>query len=319
MTTHALEAGPAQLVLAASVARRYYVDGCSKVDIADETGLSRFKVARLLEFARTSGLVRIEIGHTGAIDLDLSQQLQSEYGLEHAIVVDTVDEDLPTLLTVLGGAAADLLAEVVTPDDVLGLAWARAVSAMTSQLTSLPRVPVVQLTGVIAQEGPDENSVGLVREAARIAGGPAYLFYAPLIVPDAATARAMRRQPEVASAMTQIGSVTKAVVGLGLWEPSRSTLYDALEPSARRQLVTAGAVAEVSGVFIDLDGRHVVGRAAERLVTVTAEQLRAIPEVIAIAYDVAKAPAFRAAVKGGLVNAVVTHTSLARVLLDDEG
>ena len=46
--------GPAQLVLTASVARRYYLDGKSKIEIADEFKLSRFKVARLLEDARSS-------------------------------------------------------------------------------------------------------------------------------------------------------------------------------------------------------------------------------------------------------------------------
>jgi DNA-binding transcriptional regulator LsrR (DeoR family) len=54
-------AGPASLVLSALIARRYCLDGRSKIEIADEFGLSRFKVARLIDVARSSGLVRIEI------------------------------------------------------------------------------------------------------------------------------------------------------------------------------------------------------------------------------------------------------------------
>ena len=114
--------GPAQLVLTASIARRYYVDGRSKVEIADEFRLSRFKVARLLDQARSSGLVRIEISHPGAIDVDLSVQLQEALGLRRAIVVDTPEVDDPALRTQLGKAAADLLSEIVTAEDVLGLA-----------------------------------------------------------------------------------------------------------------------------------------------------------------------------------------------------
>src|SRR3712207_496534 len=67
-------AGPASLVLSASVARRYYLDGRSKTEIADEFGLSRFKVARLIETARATGLVRIEIGHRGLIDVVLRSE-----------------------------------------------------------------------------------------------------------------------------------------------------------------------------------------------------------------------------------------------------
>src|SRR3954449_9424279 len=73
--------GPAELVLTASVARRYYVDGKSKVEIADEFRVSRFKVARLISSARASGMVRIEIAYPGAIDVQLSDRLQRSYGL----------------------------------------------------------------------------------------------------------------------------------------------------------------------------------------------------------------------------------------------
>ena len=93
----AYQAGPAQLVLAASVARRHYLDGQSKVEIAEGLGLSRFKVARLLEVARESGLVHIEIRHPGHIDVELSAQLQDRFGLQHSIVVDTPSDDAESL------------------------------------------------------------------------------------------------------------------------------------------------------------------------------------------------------------------------------
>src|SRR5688572_16065176 len=79
MSTRSL--GPSTLVLSASVARRYYIDGRSKIEIAQEFEVSRFKVARLLEAARESGLVRIEIGQAGLIDVDLSTRLQDRYRL----------------------------------------------------------------------------------------------------------------------------------------------------------------------------------------------------------------------------------------------
>ena len=79
-----LTAGPAQLVLTATVARRYYVDGRSKVEIADELEISRFKVARLLDHALATGLVRIEIGHPGSIRCRDSRQVGRHVG-EHDV------------------------------------------------------------------------------------------------------------------------------------------------------------------------------------------------------------------------------------------
>ena len=85
----------------------------------------------------------------------------------------------------------------------------------------------MQLTGVLSMLDEDRSSVDAVRDVARASGGPAYVFYAPFTVPDASTARALRRQPEVARALGYIPSVTRAVGGLGQWAPGQSTLHDA--------------------------------------------------------------------------------------------
>jgi DNA-binding transcriptional regulator LsrR (DeoR family) len=308
--------GPAQVVLTASVARRYYLDGRSKVEIADEFGLSRFKVARLLDAARASGLVRIEIRHEGEIDVDTSARLRDRFGLQHAVVLDIPDDDAASLRDHLGRAAAQLLAEVITPQDVLGLAWARAVSAMARALPPLPGTPVVQLTGAMSLPGGPDTSVDVVREVASASGGAAHVFYAPFTVPDAATARALRQQPEVARAFAQLPAVTKAVAGVGLWAPGLSVLYDALPEDDRAALQRLGVCADLSGVFLSVDGEPVVTELSERMIGIDAEEMRAIPEVLAIPYGVAKAQAVRAALRSGLVGGIVTHTALARAVLE---
>jgi len=312
--------GPAQLVLAATVARRYFLDGRTKVEIAEELGLSRFKVARLLDAAREGGLVRIQISYPGAIDVDLSARLRDAFDLTHAIVVDTQDEHEESLRTQLGAAAADLLSEIVTATDVLGLAWARSVNAMATQLQRLPPIPVVQLTGALFRSNgdapaPDNSSIDIVREVARVSGGRAYLFFAPLMVADAVTARALCRQPDVTRAFDQIGSVTKAVVGIGRWAAGQSTLYDAAPESERRRIASMGVCADMGGVFLRADGTPLATAFNDRMVGIGPEQLQAIPEVIGIPYGLTKAPAVLAAVRGGTVNSLVTHASLAQALL----
>jgi DNA-binding transcriptional regulator LsrR (DeoR family) len=307
--------GPAHLVLTASVARRYYLDGRSKVEIAEEFALSRFKVARLLEDARSTGLVRIEIGHPGVIDVELSARLMETLGLQHCVVTDTPDDHPASLREHLGAAAAELLTEVVTTDDVLGLSWARSVSAMATALQRLASVPVVQLTGALARPGVDDSSIEVVRDVARVAGGPAYFFYAPMAVPDAATAQVLRRQPEVARALRRIGSVTRAVAGVGAWASEQSTLYDATGEAERRELGRRGVAAEISGVLVDAAGAPVASDLTERMIGITAEQMRAVPEVIAIVYGTAKVRAVLAAVRGGMVDSLVTHSTLAEELI----
>ena len=307
---------PAQLVLMASVARRYHLDGRSKVDIAEEFGLSRFKIARLLDEAVATGLVRIEVRHDGPVDVELSRRLQERFGLRHAIVVETRDGDARSLRRRLAHTAADLLGEVVTPQDVLGLAWTRVVSVLARMLPRLPGNPVVQLTGALPIRDSADSSVDIVRDVARASGGPAYVYCAPFVVPDAPTARALRRRPEVARTLDRLPSVTLAVVGIGLWTPELSTLYHDADPRDRAVLRHRHVCAEVSGVFLTADGEAVRTDLTDRMMALSAEQMRAIPEVLSVVSGLGRAPAVHAALRAGLVDSLVTHTALARRLLE---
>lgn len=307
--------GPAALVLTATVARRYYLEGESKSDIAASLGLSRFKVARLLDRALETGLVKIEIDSQGEIDLNLSVRLAAEYGLHHCIVMNTDEQNDAQLRAVLGRAAAELLTEIVEPGDVLGLSWARSLMAMRTALTSLPRCDVVQLTGSLSLP-EDESPIELVRDVARRADGEAFFFYAPMVLPDAATARVLRTQPEIARVAAAWPRLTKAVVGIGAWEAGLSTVADSLNEAQRREIYAQGVRGELSGVQFDERGEPVYNALTDRLIGIEAELLLAVPEIVAIAYGERKAPAVSAAMRSHLITSIVTHAAMGRALLE---
>jgi DNA-binding transcriptional regulator LsrR (DeoR family) len=297
------------------VARRYYLEGASKSEIGQDLGLSRFKVARVLEQARSSGLVRIELHYEGEIDLDLSVRLASHLKLRRCLVVDAPEADPLQLRTALGRVAAGLVSELVDRDDVLGLAWSRTLLAMGSSLTALAPCSVVQLTGALSLPDIDEGSIELVREVARIAGGPAFCFYAPMIVPEAGTARSLCAQPEVARAMERFSDLTRAIVSIGAWRPGDSTVADAVSPSEYQADASLGVCAEVCGIQLDEQGSPVRTALSERIIGISPELLQKVPEIIAVAYGSSKALAVRSAARGGFVTSLVTHTSLAEQVL----
>lgn len=68
-------------------------------------------------------------------------------------------------------------------------------------------------------------------------------------------------------------------------------------------------------MLFDADGQAVESDLTERMISVSAAQLRAIPEVIALAYSAATSPAVQAAIRGGFINSVVPHPSLAKALV----
>src|SRR5713101_3360928 len=306
---------PSEVVMAARVARQFYLEGVSKVDIADRLGISRFRVARLLDSARETGMVRIEIGLPGgSLDAGLSAELCSAFGLKHAFVFNFPDDDERALRRRLGEAAGQALMDLITPHDVLGMSWSRTLSGLAAALTQMPPCPIVQLTGAVPP--PDgRDLLDLVRAVARIGGGPAHVFYAPMILDDAQMAAAIRRQADIAGAFALVPSVTLAVVAIGAWAPGLSTIYDAVTPAERSALVTLGVRGEVAGVFLGEDGALVPTPLDDRMIVTPGAALRQIPLVLSVAYGVAKAHAVHAAIRGKFVHGLFTHASLARNLL----
>jgi DNA-binding transcriptional regulator LsrR (DeoR family) len=308
---------PSEVVLAARAARQYYLEGASKVDIADRLGISRFRVARLLEAARESGMVRIEIGLPGGtLDAGLSAELCSVFGLTHAFVFNLPDDDVPALRQRLGEAAGQALMDIITPDDILGMAWARSLSGLTAALTRFPPCPIVQLTGAVPQ--PDGSDLlDLVRGVARVGGGRAHVFYAPMIVADTETAAVIRRQPDVADALALVPSVTVAMLSIGAWAAGLSSIYDSITPGERDAMADLGVHTDMGGAFFDKGGTPVRTPLDARMIVTPGPVLASIPTVLAVAYGAAKSSAVLAVLQGKIVNGLVTHTSLARALLDE--
>jgi DNA-binding transcriptional regulator LsrR (DeoR family) len=294
------------------VCRRYHLDGWTKKAVADHYGLSRFQVARMLQRARDNGWVRIQVDAPTWIDAELGDRVRDILGLRHAVVVRS--ESTAVSRSELGAATARLLESVLDGDDVVGLAWSRTVAEAVDRLEHVPRVPVVQLTGALPR--PDEvGSVELVRRFAAAGGGPAYVFYAPMILSDDRAVETMRRQTEVADAIDRLGEVTVAVVAIGGWAPRASTLYDAMSPADRAVTADHDVIGEVSGIFLGLDGSLPQPPVAGRLLSPSATELAAVPHVIAVVPGEHRGAVVRSAVAAGLADSVVISRTTAEDLV----
>lgn len=308
---------PAENALAAGVARRFHLHGHTKMEIASEFGISRFKVARLLDAARSAGIVRVEIDVPDPVDPALSDELRSRYGLRSALVLRETNspEGELGLRQRIAGLAASLLHELLVSGDVLGLAWSRTINVLAERMTGLPRCSVVQLCGVYSRIDLRDSSVESVRRVAASCGGTPYPIYAPLVLPDRRTAETLRNQPGIAEAFDRFGSLTKAVVALGAWRPGLSTVYDVLDAGERTAIGRRGARAEMSAHLFDADGRSVTTGLSHHVLGISGEELRQVPEVIGLGGGAEKGEALDAVLRSGLLTTVVTDAAATREAL----
>ena len=310
--------GPDFLVTLAYIAQQHFVEGKTRIEIAEETGLSRFKVGRALDQAVSKGIVRFEITSPSAIDLQLSIKIKKKFSLDRALVVNVPAQTPETLQQYLGSTAGDLLSEILTDRDVLGLTSGRTINALARSLRSLPRCGVVQLAGIA---GPiQETGVETIRRVSAVAGVKPWTIYAPLIVSDAITAEGLRRQHDIRATFEQFDRVTVAVVAVGSWLPADSQMIEnpALGEGTRESLVERGVRAEMGATLINDQGQ-VIHDVDDRCVAVSEAQLRRIPQVIAVAGGERKTEAIRAVLTSGLVQSLITDSGTAQALIAGTG
>jgi DNA-binding transcriptional regulator LsrR (DeoR family) len=305
--------GPDELFQRAVIARRYYLEGRTRIQIAEEFGLSRFKVARLLDEAVESGMVEIKIHNPGAIDVDLSTALQRRYGLEHAYAVTADSTSAADHVDAVARAMAELLQSILQDGDVVGVDCGRTLTHIAPYLTSLPRCDVVQLTGMA---GPiSSNGTDLVRRISEVSGGESWPLYAPLVVTDARTARSLGDNLQIRETIDRQSLVSCAIVSVGAWTAGASQVYESLTADEARMLDEAGVCAETCALLLDSEGRRVPGL-DERRMGIDESVLRTIPTRIAIAAGKEKAVATKAVLQSGLVSSLVTDIDVATAVLD---
>jgi DNA-binding transcriptional regulator LsrR (DeoR family) len=297
-------------------AQGFYLEGRSKSAIADELGISRFKVARLLTEAIHRKVVTFQINPPSDIDFEQSVRLSKTYGLRQAVVLRLIEGAAGPRRTQLGQACAPVLGELLEDGDVLGVSWGRTLQAMVSALTELPRCSVVQIVGTVPTSDQRVTSQDLVRDISDRSGGEVFGLHVPMVVDSASTATRLRSDPHVQRTISTYGSITKAVVGIGAWSPPQSSLREALPQELREVLQQAGACADICATVLDSAGREILaGDLPGRSVAITAEQLRAIPDVIAIVAGGDRTAAIHAALRSGIIHRLITDDHTATALL----
>lgn len=303
--------------LMAAVARAHYFEDRSRVEISDTLGISRFKVARLLARAREEGIVTIEINDWGLPDLALSHRLQEALGLDHCLVVRSHGDD-DDVRRQIGAVAARALSETLREDEVLGVTWGRTLTATTSQFPHLPRLSIVQLTGVVAGDLAS-SPIEVVRQTSRSSGGDVYPIFSPLIVDDRETAQSLRRHSDIRSAIDLFPAVTTALLSVGAWNPPVSQVRDVLPIDDLANALSKGCVADIAGILIQADGTPLDADFQERCINISYDQLQQVPRVVAVAGGAAKADAIRTVSGAGLITELFTDHALAEAVLGEDG
>src|ERR1035437_6951795 len=327
------------------VAQLYYVRGLGQPEIAALTGFSISKVSRLLSAARAAGVVRIAVEGVPTAPTPIARALSAALDVE--VWVTPGHETAPVLAARLCAvAAAPRLLDELPQEGAIGLTGGYTVESLVNALPagsspagslaagsspvgsmparsappgSHPRVVVVPLVGGWDSSNPHLNSNEIARHMAERIGAGVRMLHAPGLLDNEATTAALLSDSAVTATTRYWGELKLALVGMSgapRYAPGYGTVMDRLDEAGRTRLTDKGAVGDVAGHLVRLDGSFVQDEWERRTISIPIETLRQVPRVIGIAAGSNKVETIVAGARTSLLHLLITDEPTAAAALE---
>ncbi len=296
----------------------YYNQGLTQKDVAEQLGISRTTVIRLLDEAMRRSEVQIWINEGIDDCVELAIKLERTYGLDEAIVVPApAGGDVNAQAKSVGLALGQFLTEAIPDNYTIGVGWGRT---MTASLASFrpPRrnnCKVVSLLGGIVAVH-QTNPIDYTWRLASQLGAECYMFLAPLLVDSIETKRNLIEKCGLEAIYRLAESLDLAIVSCGDIGPQSTSLSEGfISKRELEQLIEAGCVCDTMFNFLDAEGNSVDHPINKRVMSVDLDTLKKAKHIVISSGGAHRALAIRATIKRIGCNTLITDESAAKALL----
>ena len=311
-----------ELRLMTKVAQLYYEQDLRQTEIAENLNLSQSTVSRLLKRAEEEQIVRVTVSVPRGVYTDLEEALVANYGLHDAVVADCVrDDDDESVARDIGRAAAYYLETTLNQGECIGISsWSGTILAMVDVMRQVPRpigARVIQILGGAGEPQAKVHAAYLASRLAELVRGDATFLPAPGLVDSAEVRQVLMNDSSIREVIESFDEITLALVGIGTVEPSPllASSGNIFSDEELDMLREKGAVGDILYRFFDAGGNPVQTPLADRVTGMDLDQLQQVERVVGVAGGARKFAAIRGALKGTLINTLITDRFTAERLV----
>jgi len=299
-------------------AKLYYELDYSQNQIADTLGVSRPTVSRLLQQAKSEGIVTIEIKDPTEDVEVLRSLLKEKFQLKNVVVAFTPTYEESVVKRYIGQAAAAYIAELVKDGDTIGASWGSTMYQVALHLKgrSLNNSFVVQLNGGVSDADIRISPSEIVHRFGKAFNVTPYFMYLPAIVDHILVKQAMLTDRHIRRVMDMGLQANIAVFTAGSPTPDSVLINSNYLRNEELEIIRTKAVGDICSRYFDSDGEICLPSLNERTVGIELADLRSKEHSILVAGGASKVNAILGALRGKYGNTLVTDQITARALLN---
>lgn len=293
-----------------------YEKGLSQLEASERLGASRPTISRMLETAKRIGIVKIKVNISSPEEFIIKNNLIENFHLKDAAIASSVS-DKEDIKELVAQRASDYLIKLLKKGDTIGVSWGSTLFKVVNQIpnANLGGI-VVPLTGGVGKVANNLHSNTLAHQLATKLLSKSYALYAPAIVKNRATVKTIVEESSVKSVMALYKKVRVALVGIGTLSNNSTVIKSGYYNNEDfMEFKEKGAVGDICSYLFSING-EILTFPNNNVIGISIKALRKIPFVVGIAAGVEKIKAIYGALKGGLINVLITDENCGKKILE---
>lgn len=305
--------------LAINVAKLYYRSDFSQQKIAQELGVSRPSISRLLQYAKDKGYVNIQIVDPVEDMSIMEQRLKEKLHLKDVKIASSTINDEEEIKKYISIAAAQYLDGIIKDGDIIGVGWGTTLYNMSQALIprSIKGSQVVQLEGGLSNSEWNNYSREILENFANSFNTVAQYLPLPVIFDNKATKEQVDKDRYIKRILELGRHANIALFSVGTVRPNALFFRLGYTDIQDQEKIQRNSVGDICSRFFDVEGRVCNRDLDERTVGITLSELRDKEYSIMISGGEGKINAIKAALKGRYANVLITDQFTGKALLED--
>lgn len=295
----------------------YYMNNMTQKEIADQLGISRMKVVKLLNQAKTEGIIKFTINRDATTRMNLERLLIEKFQLDDVFIVPSTNDEVNDNIA---KGAAQYIEEKVEPNAFINIGYGDTISHTISHLIYSSEKPLslVTLSGGVSYY-TSAIIAGATKKLSKSVTPNIHIIPAPLLVSSEEVSNILYNESNIKSILNMSKLSSMSLVGIGaVSEEATIFKYNIVNDQDLILLKMKGAVGDILSQFYDKDGNIIDSHINKRLIGIQIETLKTSPNTIGIAGGKEKVQAIYSALLGGYLNVLITDEDTAAALLTFE-
>ena len=297
---------------------RYYLEDKTQSQIGKEFNISRSTVSRLLKRARETGVITFFINYQSEEIETLQEQIKKMFRVRRVLLTKTIRDDGATLREVSKLAVKELESHL-HDKMTIGVSWGRHIEMVSKNLGAYDYegISIVEIFGAIGSRVNRVDTQSVSRKICEQLNARLYPLAAPIFIFDEAGRREVRASKAVKATLEKIDECELILTSIGAIEldPWQTLWHEYLSEDVKNEIIGRDGAGFILAHFFDRNGAFLDHAINDSIIGIRTDVIRA-QKIFAIASGATKAPAILGALRGGLLDTLISDEQTLRRVLE---